>query len=251
MKIGLLSGLIIATLAASGSAQADTVTISLIGQITGGTDGGLGGANDTAAVFGGGNLEGAQVNIAFTYDASTMLSNGGGYTLLPLQYDVYFDHTGSNGISQQVSIASGSYTYTGLPSASASTEFAQDCLFSGCGHPELIVGQSSSTNTSDKAAEIQLYGPSDLPLGSLNDLTALNTYVANATTGLIYVEFDQSSLVDNLDFSVSSASVSETPEPTTWLLAAIGLTAAHLLIAAKAIAPTQAALTASTRQATR
>jgi hypothetical protein len=225
MKFALMAG--IAALAFSGVAQAGDVIISetLTGHITGGSDSGTHGSNDEADLFGGLNLYNDAVSLTFSYDATALAANPSGYYIYEPAGELGI--IGVNGPAPySISVTIGGITDTIIPNYDDQTEL--------CGHNVTWCPGENLLDTIGENLEynyVELYAYNrDAPIfafdaSSQNDITQFLSNPDNAY--LIWATNYGGGSVDFLTASLTLGS--STPEPTTWMLLAMGLGGVALL----------------------
>jgi hypothetical protein len=200
------------------------ISETLTGTITGGFDSGANGANDDADIFGGGNLYGATATMSFSYDidalntAATNGTNGSQYVLLPGAYEYYRDFTDDGSVTFSVTIGAMTDAFSNNhPSNIFNSALIENCNSSpsGCGRPLLDIAGTTG--------QLIFEGITTLPLGQLGNQADIQDFLSQSTNG--YMNLSGPTLGANVDdeLNVQITSASDTPEPTTWNLVALGL----------------------------
>jgi flagellin-like hook-associated protein FlgL len=222
MKFALMAGI---ALAFTGVAQAGDLIISdtVAGTISSASDFNQlsepVGNFDGTGLFGGVNLFGQSLTMTFTYDVTQMETDGGFYFDDSEGHSGLIDYNGHTTLTISVTIAG--YTFS-LPANYQSVE--------AYGAPEYPYDKFSLSDQSNSGASITAYGLNfDQPqlYDVANPLTPAQIFGGPHTAAEIDITAADGAY-DDVSIS-STRTPSATPEPTTWLLLAMGLGGVVLL----------------------
>jgi hypothetical protein len=204
----LLSAIAVAAMGLGGPASASIITETLTGTISSGTD--------AADLFVGPNadLSGYSVMLTFSYNTAVLVADSPPLITNGTTYEYYSDTSGDGVLHESITINSNTYTIV-------STDDGQIgwCSASCTGTPELYF---FATDTPGLASiEPSIYGgPYDLGTGELLSQSDIDADIEGAATALFYVDDGTSS--DSIDVNLAFVPP-PVPEPTSWILLAIGL----------------------------